>query len=625
MFGVVKKGGRVVGLILAGMSISIIIIQLFSIAFAQSTITVAETSDFATLVLADPWDMSEFGDVSRYINRSGQADLLQNIQTLNGIFSAQSTSSSDAQFFPLHTGYETAMLLGKVGENYPIQTADYSCLHVAMKVDSGPASLGGPSQDVFVLFWFGDERLNLGPWWGFSRPFLLYPEAPIAQPTHYWRLYSMDLSDPSNHGGEDQWTSHTPWKGLRIDPTNDPNINFQVDWVRLTDCAPSNVSLNWTPQAGTYEVWVHSSETGNNIKLTASSIPGMDGSYSLDTQGLAPGTYTVMLGSVTTCCSGPSPTPNTIIVNQTPIVQFESPSPFSGDDYATLAGNPWDMDSSADVTSTECTSGSFAGGLLSLDTPTGSAQPPSCETAGISDPKLQLNAPVQADTSEYRYLTYRMRTVDPWQNVPDGMIIRWIWSIQHTNGFPDSRCHLVSQDIPFDIGWQIESIDLHHVFNGSVEEHSTGCPPEPLTWLNTSPVLDMRFDPNENILGYTLHQEIDWIRLTKVDAVTRGNAYVVEIDLSKQTSLVNLEFFYTDDPTNNPTKFPALQYFHSGAFKLYLPQITLHTDGSPLNTTSFTYLWDTSGVPLGSYYICATADDGLNQGTYCSLAPVKVE
>src|SRR5581483_10910014 len=91
---------------------------------------VAETNDFATQVLHDPWDMAQFTDVSQYLNESGQRDLLHNIGVANGVFSAQSTSVKDAAFYTLFPGYilpdgGKAIQPGKAGVNYPIASATY--------------------------------------------------------------------------------------------------------------------------------------------------------------------------------------------------------------------------------------------------------------------------------------------------------------------------------------------------------------------------------------------------------------------------------------------------------------------------------------------------------------------
>jgi len=69
------------------------------------TDAVSEGKDFATLVLRDPWDMSEDTDISQYINSDGQYNQLQNIQVTNGIFSSKSTTDRfNAKFYLLFPG-----------------------------------------------------------------------------------------------------------------------------------------------------------------------------------------------------------------------------------------------------------------------------------------------------------------------------------------------------------------------------------------------------------------------------------------------------------------------------------------------------------------------------------------
>jgi hypothetical protein len=88
--------------------------------WAQTTPNYPEGNDFATQVLRSPWTMSDYSEISQYINQSGQSSLLQSINLAGGIFSARSTATADAQFYPLFPGYWTVMLIGKVGHNYPI-------------------------------------------------------------------------------------------------------------------------------------------------------------------------------------------------------------------------------------------------------------------------------------------------------------------------------------------------------------------------------------------------------------------------------------------------------------------------------------------------------------------------
>ena len=39
----------------------------------------------------------------------------------------------------------------------------------------------------------------------------------------------------------------------------------------------------------------------------------------------------------------------------------------------------------------------------------------------------------------------------------------------------------------------------------------------------------------------------------------------------------------------------------------------------------YTFMWDTSGVPIGTYYICVKANDGSNQTVYCSETTVSIQ
>src|SRR5215212_2600496 len=97
--------------LLAGFFTLVVAIMLFpalpypALAVAGPATPVAETKDFATQVLRDPWDMSELTDISQYLNGSGQRNLVQNISVTDGVFSAQSTSAKDADFYPLFPGY----------------------------------------------------------------------------------------------------------------------------------------------------------------------------------------------------------------------------------------------------------------------------------------------------------------------------------------------------------------------------------------------------------------------------------------------------------------------------------------------------------------------------------------
>lgn len=589
--------------------------------------TIAESADFATLNLGDPWDMSQFSDISQYINESGQRMIVSNILVEKGLFSGKSVGgvneSNNGYFFTLFPGYETAMLIGKVGHRFPIQSARFHCINLAMRVDS--PWIDGKAPDQFRIYWFADDRLtnsSFGATWGIK---LYYPDK--GELTPFWSLYKVDLQNPPTGVYKSAWTTQPYWQGLRIDPTIYGNTNFSFDWVRLTDCKENLQTITWAPNAGLNTMWIKPESTNRNIRV-ATDINGASGQYTLDVQGIAPGKYTVGLsGSLSSCCSVDNV--KTLTINQTPIVNFTKPSYYSGEDFATKAGNPWDFYDSTDVTAVHGMSYSIGGGIMDMVT----------QSRVDADPKIFLNLPYDiTNSSQYQYLSFRHYAEGPWQNTPQGMIARWIWSVPGT----DQSCTLVSQDIPFDVDWHTYSIDLSDPFNGQAEEVAGGCTGLPRHWLDFYRVNKVRFDPNENILGVPLHQQLDWIRLTKIDQVIRGTIFPITLGLNKPPSqIVTSKYFYTND-LNNPKQHVASQKLAIGAEdigsltssesilagtnRVMVPIILKHfvPVDLPPAANQVVYQWDTASVSPGDYYVCAELFDGVNIALYCSEAPVKV-
>jgi len=610
--------------------------------------TVAESPDFATRVLRDPWDMGEYTDISQYLNESGQRLSVASPAVQNGIFSGSSVSDANTApgynpyFFTLFPGYgppsgSSDLLVApnnaKIGYNFPIEAANYHCLYIAAKVDSPKANNFGP--DVMRIYWFADRYLNTaGGQYGMTY-LQTYPEAGAGVPTSRWQLLKVDLASPTNGVQLGvSWNTRSSWQGLRIDPTAiAANTPFQVDWVRLTSCGASSQTISWTPNAAVNSVWVRPSGTTRDIRI-ATGVNGNSGTAQVDTQGLAPGSYLVGLGTTTTCCSQMSAQP--LVINATPTATFGQPSFYSGADYASNAGNPWDFSDTADAAVGHFASGtaqttSYANGELTVVTPAGPLP------AGI-DVYMNMNTPQPVATSEYRYLTVNLNTSwkEPWENIPDGMIARWIWSIQGISGRNGFRCTIVGPDIPYDIGQQTYSIDLWDATNGASEESQGECPAGPLNWKNSGSVLAMRFDPNENVTGVAdpisgggaFTQKFDWFRLTKENAVAQGTPYAVLIGLSKPAGQVPTRTFYYTTSRSQPTQHAAQEFSSppaGGANHVYVPMLS--TGGSPPPTLNnpVNFSWDTNGVAPGTYYLCVALNDGSNSNNVCSEAPVKVQ
>jgi len=632
------------------------------------TTAIPESPDFATLVLRDAWDMNEFSDISSYLNASGQRNWLSNIKVQDGVFSAVSTEPNTSLFTLLMPGYSPeTMYLGRDGALNPIPSAVYQCLFFAMKVESGPVQPGNPDQ--FQVYWYANARLEGSPH-GLAFG-LIHPEEEFAnpgvQPVNNWKLYRVSLANPEYPvSGFTPWNAQDLWQGLMIRPINKGQTPFAVDWARLTPCTPNIHTVTWNPDANVNAIWLQPVNTGRAIRVAPFTdkypvigINGRSGSYDLDVQGLPPGEYHVGLGTLT------SPPTNwnqvsPIVINQTPIVTVTKPSFISGEDYATQTGNSWDFADPEDVLRVEspvvpgAVSWSFKDNMLEVISPSGPLP------AGI-DTQIYLNTPQPVNATEYRYLTFRMYTEwftrdgvrIPWANGPHGMVARWIWTIPSLTGQPGYECHMVGEDIPFDIGWRTYTVDLYDVVGGAVEEMSPvghpHCPARLPSWRTLPGLIkQFRFDPNENISemadqitgGGPFYQLIDWIKLTKVDQVARGTPFLIEITLNKPLDQIqSLEYFYTTN-RNQPVQHRAIEVVNvaqksASKFTVFLPLVTRGSSGGssdnsgsdkrPKGTRDAVFQWDTRNVAPGEYHICVTANDGVNQATYCSEAPVQVK
>jgi len=570
-----------------------------------SPLVTAEGHDFSTLILSDPWDMDAYSDVSMYINESGTAIHLQNIQVSNGIFSAQSLNtnldlpeSSDAQFHVLFPGYRSSIHAGKTGARFPIDSTKYHCLFTRLKVNSSD------TLDETRIWWFADDRLASVPEFGSGRistfPF-----------TSDWHFYGVDLNGFADVPLD--WSAGTEWQGLRVDPTTKPGVDFEVDWVRLTDCTEVPVQISWAEISGEIEVWVGINGMQPDFMipegvLTLKNCSG--NSCTLDVQGWEPGIYYIGVkpqsGGSIVWSSQP------LTIDASPIVSFTRPSCVSGDSIR------WEMLDESDILpgETRCVDYTFNSGNLDLTTLPPATIGSSCRSDGYSDPQIGLSIPVSLiDTNEYRYLSIRMSMNGAWQDVNKGWIARVVWQT------PDD-CFEVTNDIPFDTGWQTLVVDLHDPFEGQAEDFApASCS---LKHWTTDTTDFLRFDPNENDTTASMVQSIDWISLSKGNWVGVGNSYPIEVESSEPIQEGSVTLFYTSDidvPKQNlavitPDMDPQGPYF------VYLP---LLMGGIGAGGGDTLFYWDTTDVSPGSYYICGEFPDGLNSPVFCSRATILVQ
>ena len=589
-----------------------------------------EGPDFATLKFGDAWDMSEFTDISQYLNGAGRHPSLTNVSVADGVFSARSIGNNItgplAAFYPLFEGYDNFMQIGgNLGSIHPISSQEYNCIYLAMKVNSPTKTSSSDYADIFRVNYSNASTSGVL----FDYLYLENAAWPHNPQTLGWRLYKVDLSSPSNpYPNTARWQDQPYWTRLEINPTIFKDIDFQVDWVRLTSCSEDpayQAPISWSPDASIDTIWARPVGTNRDIAV-ATGIDGSTGSYQLDTKGLTPGSYQIGLGTLSNCCTQWSS--GELTINQTPMAEVVYPSPTSGQDYATNAGNAWDMDAS-DVNRVDCSSYSFTDGILTLQTNYPAALPSSCKgSIGEADSRLYLNMPGPLkNAAEYRYLGFKLNMEGSYAIPADGMIGRFMWTTP--NG-----CTQVTADIPYEVGWNTYVIDLYDGYNGTpVAASPAGCPIVP--WSQTGEVVKLRFDPNENYTGIyvpqmVFSQHFDWITLSKADRVVQGQSYLVGLKLNKNANQIsNIEYYFTTDP-QNPVQNRALRYNREVVLPLnashfvYLPGIVTGGLAFDKPGTDANFNWDTSGVTPGDYYICAKVYDGKNESTVCSEAPVQV-
>jgi hypothetical protein len=571
--------------------------------------TTGDGLDYATRVLGDAWDMSEFYDISQGLNTLADPNQhLANIQVSDGIFSASSVGTY-SEFFPLFPGYPPGTHSGKIGALYPINSSVFGCFYMAMK-STWPIN----NLNAFYVGWGANDDTNKPS--GIAQSSNINPIS-----NGQWMLHQINLnSAPLLPGYQTKWSTQ-PWQYLRITSSMYAGTQFSIDWIRLTNCQPVYVNLTGL-SSGTYSLWLSTSSHDGQV-LVVNSF-STTGSYNWDVQGLAAGSYTYYVKSV----DGSSVKyQGQVSVVESPIVTFTSPSEYSGQDYANSMGNPWDMNDSSDAPYINCVkSADFSNGILTLITGSRQCQGPGANEA---DPKIFLNSADHGNLASYRYLSFRSSTTGyPWSVPQLGMIVRLFWSLDR----PGLDCWYGSRAVALDVGWQTYMVDLYDAWNGLPEEKTPADCPN-VSWrdqASVGPVVAFRIDPNENITGVDMLQEFDWIRLTKVEQVSQGASAKIRVLLNKPPSEVNLNFYYTTD-LSQPTQHPASTYpqaIIAAPYHFYLPLVV----NSDLNFDPFvsqlpadvTFSWDTSGVTPREYYICAQANDNYNQAIYCSHAPIQI-
>lgn len=587
-----------------------------------------ELDDFATTVMGDPWDMNESTDLSFFFpSESG----LTNYVFADGLYSAQMTTGDGRERIALLSAgapVHTAMRIGKIGYNFPIDANHYRYLTFRMYSGNTTCNSGG-------VFWSVDDTYSAASMG--STGFLVPPLPCFGQPPG-WYTYVVDLS-----AGGASWADTI--RDLVIHPfagSTAAGAALKFDYARLTAVDPRTArpfTIRWRDADGG-QVTLYASpnapayDPDRTILITTTANSG---SYVYYTGVLPAGNYYIGVkdnSGTIAWSSGP------LVINRPPQVAIVKPSMTSGREYsADEIGNAWDMSDQTDLNynlmpweRTCVINETFSNGLYSAVTPRCSPGPEYSESIlylGGMDRNPPGTCDPTVDTAKYRYLTYHF-----YESGTNFSMSRFGW--WQADGWDTSVIEqpIMSRDIIIIDGWSTYKIDLWA--DDLVDETYPANTP---TWQQSHPNR-FRFDPNELLFEYLpVNIGLDYILLTAMDTVEEGNPFPILYALTG-TFPMTLSFYYTTDPANtgaligttvkpaanargldaSPSNQLAAASPLTLTYQVYLPGVTRNF----FNCTENCFPWNTTAVNGGAYYVCIKAQDAYNATYRCSEAPVVV-
>ena len=311
-----------------------------------SQTNIRSCNEYSTDVLRDKWDMSQRTDLGwRIFNTVEQPpSFLTNISFSGGIFSAKTVSTdggnySDCNISILDSHYSGTMATGKVGAAYPIDANKYTVL--IMRASFDPATAGS----LGIIYW---STNSIYDGFSYSHPVYIYKG---------WAYYAFDMPAimQGSDGNSGAWTGTVG--SLRIDPIQEKDRTFQIDWIRLVEKdAALEQTITWEGNSGNVDIYLdnNTNPADGTLGILARNQAGT--SYSFLAGGLDAGDYYVHV-----CPTGTSPasagsdaSSGFYRVNDAPILAFSKPTAEgSTEDFATATFNdPWDMANLQDVEST---------------------------------------------------------------------------------------------------------------------------------------------------------------------------------------------------------------------------------------------------------------------------------
>ncbi|OFW06099.1 MAG: hypothetical protein A3H96_23805 [Acidobacteria bacterium RIFCSPLOWO2_02_FULL_67_36] len=527
--------------------------------------------DYATDVFGDPWDMSNPEDIGQEPSETSGWGTTFTVNGLAGGTMDPAAGFSEVSF--LYSGFYDTLNPGRTGRTSPIDTTKYQKLSFRMS-----STLAGqtPNLQWFHCVWSDpacDSIRNHG-----SRG---------AETTvNGFKIWVDDMT-AANVGhpwvGEAGAVNANVVRGFRIIPTSTATTQtIFFDWVRLTlpDNAPGAAmqQITWT---GTSPATIDVVDAGGTVLTIASNVSSpRNWNYGV----LPPGAYTLRIcGGSHANCTGFSPATKAFTINTPPTIRVTDPSMTTGEDFATtVLGNPWDMSAEGDVqytggdNYTPTNPADFTGGTLN-GTNTG--------LGAYISLLFNTNNQTPIDPSKYRYFTLRLK-LDCAYDLAQGSVGRLYWASQQ---FIDTATATTSSAWIVWPGWNSYSVDLTPLtFGGSGGLEDLAASPGRELWTATNKQ-HLRFTPHEFTTVCPFH--VDDVKLT-ANPASSGTFTIKFTGADADGDSVTVDLYRDTDQD------PASK--------------TLIASG--IAASAGQYVWNTTAVPAGTYYIYAEASDGSGSG-----------
>ena len=396
---------------------------------APENTVVAAGRDYATEVLADPWDFDGPGDIDIFELRN-----LTDPTFSGGVLRA-TTTGADSNIWMIFQGVPSAFNLTRGALN-PIDNSRYKHLSLKMRLSMNNESELPGSNRQMNAFFYEDENAIPDERFGFTR-FLPFPD-------NEWHIVRIELSDPDNiDDSRFLWTDFEQVQGFRIDPSGGlAGVDVELDWARLTrnPGADAEATVSWSDAAGPVDIFAVDAD---GAALLLREGAGGDSAV-VSLAALAPGDYRIEVDDGTER----QQSPGIVTVNNPPIVRFRRPD-VRGDtamNYGqAVNGNGWesldygDIDRVLNITD------------LTFSNPSDTlyGRPTS------NDPSVVFFTPDAIDTSIFQALCFTLEVAGP-RNVQAGSVARVFWG--------DSLTNLsTSEDIVVQTGVNENCIDLREI------------------------------------------------------------------------------------------------------------------------------------------------------------------